>query len=366
MKRRFAVPTLVLAAMLAALIVVADPALSGGPPRRGFELNYEFTVHVPAGASRVRIWAPVAVTDESQTVGSPEVTSPIPFRETREGEFGNTLLYAESSPGGKAADVPVAVRYRVTRRESAGERSGSAPRRFLQPDLLVPIDGRLKELAEANTKGISAPIEKARALYEYVYRSLRYDKSGTGWGRGDSLWACDARHGNCTDFHSLFISMARAEGIPARFEIGFPLPAGVRSGEIPGYHCWAEFYVAGAGWVPVDISEAWKDPSRHDYLFGHLDPDRVRFTTGRDLMLEPRQQGPPLNYFVYPYIEIDGKPFDGVTRNFSFRDLPEARAALNRNAYFFSAASQFVTTVIGGALAPTRVLMRKRPSGATS
>src|SRR5439155_7004154 len=125
-------------------------------------------------------------------------TSPIPFRATREAEFGNALLYAESATDGKASDIPVVVRYRVTRRESAGEKSSdSAPERFLRADHLVPIDGKMKELAEANTKGMTAPIEKARALYEYVYRSLRYDKSGTGWGRGDSLWACDAKHGNC-------------------------------------------------------------------------------------------------------------------------------------------------------------------------
>ena len=45
--------------------------------------------------------------------------------------------------------------------------------------------------------------------------------------------------------------MARAEKIPARFQIGFPLPADKHSAEIPGYHCWAEFYLdrsAGFRW----------------------------------------------------------------------------------------------------------------------
>jgi len=47
----------------------------------------------------------------------------------------------------------------------------------------------------------------------------------------------------------------------------------------------------------------------------------VLFTRGRDLNLSPRQQGNPLNYFIYPYAELDGKPFDGVQHQFSFRDL---------------------------------------------
>ena len=143
---------------------------------------------------------------------------------------------------------------------------------------------------------------------------MRYDKSGTGWGRGDALFACDARRGNCTDFHALVIGMARSVGIPARFAIGLPLPAARGAGEIPGYHCWAELYVEGRGWVPVDTSEAAKDPARRDYFFGHHDENRLEFSRGRHLTLVPAQQGPPLNFFVYPYAEVDGKPHEAIER----------------------------------------------------
>jgi hypothetical protein len=100
------------------------------------------------------------------------------------------------------------------------------------------------------------------------------------------LYACDAKKGNCTDFHSLFIAMARSQGIPARFEIGFPLPADKQSSEIAGYHCWSDFYVDGKGWIPVDISEAWKHQEKRDYFFGAHDVNRVQFNTGRDLTPE--------------------------------------------------------------------------------
>ena len=71
---------------------------------------------------------------------------------------------------------------------------------------------------------------------------MRYDKTSSGWGRGDAVWACDAKRGNCTDFHSPFIGMLRVDGIPAGFDIGFPLPENKDKGDIAGYHCWAEFY----------------------------------------------------------------------------------------------------------------------------
>jgi transglutaminase-like putative cysteine protease len=151
---------------------------------------------------------------------------------------------------------------------------------------------------------------------------MRYDKTGTGWGRGDALFACDARRGNCTDFHALFIAMARSIGIPARFAIGLPLPEARGSGTIPGYHCWAEFYVEGRGWVPVDGSEAARNPSRKAYFFGHHDENRLELSRGRNLTLAPPQQGPPLNFFVYPYAEVDGKPHASVDHDFAFEDLP--------------------------------------------
>ena len=45
-------------------------------------------------------------------------------------------------------------------------------------------------------------------------------------------------------------------------------------------------------------------------------------SSGRDLLLEPRQQGGPVNFFIYPYVEVDGKPAGAkVERTFSFRDL---------------------------------------------
>jgi transglutaminase-like putative cysteine protease len=201
--------------------------------------------------------------------------------------------------------------------------------RFLEPDRLVPVTGVPARLAEQETKGATTPLEKAKDIYEYVFRTMKYDKSGEGWGHGDTLWACDSKHGNCTDFHSVFISMARAEKIPARFQIGFPIPADKHSAEIPGYHCWAEFYLDSVGWAPVDISEAWKHQEKHDYFFGAHDVNRVQFTEGRDLRLAPAQEGPPLNYFVYPYVEIGGKEYPNVAIAFSFEDAGSTPAKVS-------------------------------------
>lgn len=67
-------------------------------------------------------------------------------------------------------------------------------------------------------------LAKALHIYDYVHATMRDNKTGEGWGRGDAVWACTSKRGNCTDFHSLFIGMMRSSGIPARFEIGFHYP----------------------------------------------------------------------------------------------------------------------------------------------
>jgi transglutaminase-like putative cysteine protease len=252
----------------------------------------------------------------------------------RQSAYGNEVLYAEIAKADKD-EYKFAVDYDVVRREhvvlvdgkpvQALARKHAAPKlelaHFLEPDRLVPITGVPADLAAEQTKGATTQLEKAKDIYEYVFRTMRYDKTGSGWGHGDTLWACDSKHGNCTDFHSVFISMARSQKIPARFQIGFSLPADKSSAEISGYHCWAEFYIDSIGWIPVDISEAWKHQEKHDYFFGAHDVNRFQFTQGRDLKLTPAQDGPPLNYFVYPYVEVGGKEHPNVSIAFSFGDM---------------------------------------------
>ena len=308
-----------------------DPAKS----QRSFSFTYQ--VHVPpqADAKSSHLWIPLPQNDSYQSISGLRMESPVSHTEGREPQYQNPFAVFTPTPAQAAAGYDVTLLFNATRREhavdvhspalqTAGAPSSSDPlmQRYLEPDKLVPLNGTIAELAKQQTAGDTTPLQKARHIYDYVVATLRYDKTGEGWGRGDAIWACTSKRGNCTDFHSLFIGMMRSAGIPARFEIGFPLPEGKTEGEIPGYHCWAEFYLNGAGWIPVDASEAWKNPAKRDYFFGAHDDNRVFFTYGRDIVLSPQQQGAPLNYFIYPYAEADGQPVKGLASHFSFRDLP--------------------------------------------
>lgn len=321
---------------LSLVLFLALHSLAFAQSSRTFNFHYGFTVKdIPAGEP-VRIWFPAAQTDEYQEVKVVSAKGDLPLKKTRESRFGNEIYFAQTSKA-KGGDLHFEVVYEVVRHEhltlglvrprlenaSLDKKDNQL---YLGADKLVPIKGVPAELAAQATAGKDTQLAKARAIYDYVFANMSYDKSGTGWGHGDVLYACNAKKGNCTDFHSLFIAMARSQGIPARFEIGFPLPAAKTSGEIAGYHCWAEFFNPQNGWVPVDISEAWKHPQKKDYFFGGNDADRIQFSIGRDLKLNPAQQGEPLNYFVYPYAEVEGKEYSRVSTEFSFAEETQNQA----------------------------------------
>jgi transglutaminase-like putative cysteine protease len=322
---------LVLACIAFAGIAVLSVYSDTGASLRNFEFTYIARIPaLPADAKTSRIWIPLPQSGQYQTIANLKIETPFTYTEYRDPEYGNEYLYLQVPAPKISEPSEVRVSFEVTRHEDrvvfeahpATPQSGlTSPelQRFLHPDRRVPLDGVIADLSAQETKGLQDPLAKARAIYNYVIATMRYDKSGTGWGNGDAIWACTAKRGNCTDFHSLFIGMMRAAGIPARFEIGFPLPSDQHDGVVPGYHCWAEFYVEPYGWIPVDASEAWKHPDKKDYFFGALDDNRLQFTIGRDIRLNPPQQGDPLNYFVYPYAEVDGKPF-ALESKFSFQD----------------------------------------------
>ncbi len=299
------------------------------PSERTFRFDYGFELtDLPADAT-VRVWMPVPPSNRHQAVAELDRKLPAQATVSKEAKYGNAILYLEPQvPATGQLDFQVS--YRVERKEVRGrEPSGgnvtiepTDHERFLAPNANVPLEGKPLELI-AGLNLPQAGLGLGRRLYDRVDEHMKYDKSKPGYGRGDVNWACDSRFGNCTDFHSLFVSLARSQGLPARFEIGFPIPENRDSGTIDGYHCWAYFFVENHGWIPIDISEADKQPDKKDYFFGNLTPDRVVFTTGRDLELVPRQAGKPLNFFVYPYIEVNGKPWprENTQTRFAFQEL---------------------------------------------
>jgi transglutaminase-like putative cysteine protease len=288
-----------------AAVVTAPVAASA----RSFAVTQEVSVARPA-----TLWIPLPQDDPWQRITDLSVSGK--WERVYDERWGNAFARVTAAPG-----TSVTLSFRVERAERGADPSRATGKdapdgyaRWLAADARVPLDARVQKIAADVMRGKTTPAAKARAAYDYVLSTMKYDKptgEGQRWGQGDILWACDKRYGNCTDFHALFIGLLRAANVPARFSIGYAIPTGAAA-QLPGYHCWADFYLDGVGWVPVDASEAWKHPEKREYFFGHHDADRVQLTTGRDVPL-PGMRGAPVNFIVYPYAEADGAPVE-VTR----------------------------------------------------
>ena len=291
---------------------------------RAFRFVYGATLTDLKPGAKVRVWLPMATSNHEQEVDLESTNLPAAFQETKETKFGGSIIYLEAVANEKG-EVPLQVSYRVNRRELTElnrEMVGKENAAWLQASAMVPNDEKLRKavLEDADAKGETMDI--AKRLYFGVGKRMKYDKPADqpGWGKGDSIFAAEKCFGNCTDFHSLFISAALNLKIPSQFEIGFPIPEQRGKGTVGGYHCWAKFQSEN-NWIPVDISEADKHPELEDYYFGNLTENRVTFSVGRDLELKPAPAAGLINYLAYPYAEVDGKPHEKFRKEFRYEDF---------------------------------------------
>jgi transglutaminase-like putative cysteine protease len=277
---------------------------------------------VPAGTV-VDVYLPLAQDTARQTIIRTDINANMEGEERKEARYGNRYWHGHVDAA-SGETLTISLTHIVERRTHGVDQPTEAERSlFVAPNSRVPVDGPLVQgiRAELGLGAEHTAEDKARAIYDYVIDHVEYKKAGTGWGNGDTEWACTQKYGNCTDFHALFTSLARAEGLPARFEIGFPISEASPSGNIGGYHCWVEVALPEKGWFPIDASEAKKHPERADALFGRQPADRLRMTVGRDLQLEG-QQAAPLNFLVYPHVEVGGVAYDQVKTQYSYRAAP--------------------------------------------
>jgi hypothetical protein len=287
-----------------------------------FELVYEMTL--PKLTKAGTLWIPLARTDAFQKIQVRAITSPVPWHKTRDAAHQNEILVFKPTPADSGKRIR--IRYQVTRKEKQAHAEAGNAARHLKAEKLVPLNPRFTAIAKRITAKTEGDRARGKVLYDHVLAHMRYDKTGKGWGRGDALHACDARTGNCTDYHAYFIALCRAAKIPARFAIGFTIPADRNAGAISGYHCWAEFFANDTNdtkgkWVPVDISEADKHPELAAYYFGHHPANRLELSRGRDIAVTPAPKSGPFNYFFGPHLEVKGKQVP-VKATFEFKRLP--------------------------------------------
>ena len=344
-----------------------DPAAC----RATFEVRHELAVKVPAGAEHVRIWFVLPQDDPipgdgqapAQQVSDLQIDAPYPYRVERDSE-GSKVLYLEVQRP-KEQEIKVVESFVLTRAEvrtkvdpakakplTDADRSQYAA--YLAPNKHVEIDDEIRRVADEIVGDEQNPVLAARKLYDWVLHNVDYwvkdPKHKKASPVGSTTYCLTFRTGNCTDFESLWTSLARAKGIPTRIVYGSFFKPDLNGFDLDqSYHCWATFYAPGLGWIPHDVSVAdmyvenvtvtsdnevlmrrttadgmfGADPQKVEYYFGNLDERRMVWSIGRDLILSPKQAGEPVNALAKAYVEIDGKVHaegTGWVRKLTYRE----------------------------------------------
>jgi hypothetical protein len=282
---------------------------------------FTYQVTLPLISETAELWIPIAQSDRYQTIEILEFDVPETHEILKDSANQNSILYAKLYPEDSGTEIR--FKYQVSRLEKAPYRGDDEDLlRYLQPSILMPVGDRFGVISEEiiSKKQADSDLTKARAIYDYVIDNVRYAKQGV-YGTGDANYACDSKSGNCTEYHSLFISLARSAGIPARFAVGAAIPSSRNEGGIDGYHCWAEFY-ADDKWWPVDISEADKYTALATYYFGHHPANRIEFSRGRDIAPTKMPQSGAINFLAYPVLEVNGN-VEKVETSFSFERITQ-------------------------------------------
>lgn len=245
----------------------------------GYEITYDIELFNPGVETdnTLSLWVPHFISRpeqriiESSSGETPEISG---YRDTMLYRFtgekiGSGLILGNSSIferyETKTSVTPSRVR-RDYRKDSVFYRN------YTREEFLIPVEApeiaiELKKISVNNN-----PYTTCRNIYNHICRILTKDEN---WGENDVLASLEKKKGDSYAYSILFTAMARKAGIPARPVAGFYVPEDHKTVR----HFWAEFFIPGIGWIPVDpfLGDS-KDKSA--YYFGNQDSSHIVFSKG--------------------------------------------------------------------------------------
>jgi len=219
---------MLLSVVFTLIALLLDSAVAVAQPLRqaSFELRNEIKVKVPDGAQRLRVWVALPQdNDPAQQVRDLKIEAPYAYRIERDSE-GSRVLYLEAA-NPKDKELTIVETFGLTRREIRDQVDASKARpltdadrarfaKYLEANKHVVIDSEIKKLADEIVGNETNPVLAARKLYDWVLENVEYwvkdPKNKKASLVGSTSYCLTFRTGNCTDFESLWASLARAAG----------------------------------------------------------------------------------------------------------------------------------------------------------
>ncbi|PIE97522.1 MAG: hypothetical protein CR988_07270 [Treponema sp.] len=197
---------------------------------------------------------------------------------------------------------------------------------YTKPDMYIPSnDEEIKKLSAEIIKGRKNPYNNAKLIHEYIIKNIQPKPLSTTTNFETSLLsAIEQKVADSYDIAIMFCALARAANIPAVPIAGIMVDLNQKSHT----HFWAEFYIDGLGWIPVDPALSLGLPfatakEKLPRTFGYLDGYHIAFSRG----IMPQTQMTPggkmvrkqRSYALRQYFEETSK----ITAYTSFWGIPK-------------------------------------------
>jgi transglutaminase-like putative cysteine protease len=308
-------------------------SLAAAPGWRQFEITYKVTLQSKKTPSRLWVPVPQDALDYQKVIDlswrSPLAASLVWEPASRAPIISATWLDPTTPP-------EIEITARVMTRDRSGyypDASHDELAEYLRPTPSSPKDGIVLAKASEIVGARTEPLDKARAIYDWIVDNTfrRGETRGCGLGNIAFMLESGDMGGKCADINSLYVGLARAVGLPARDFFGIRVAESAvskslgKSGDITkAQHCRAEVFVEGKGWLPVDPADVRKvvleegvsvDSEKvralRERLFGNWEMNWVGFNYARDFTL-PGQKDGPIGFLMYPYAETPDGTVDSL------------------------------------------------------
>ncbi len=280
--------------------VTGKPGTKVFKDKRSYAISYSVDIKVKESKipNLLYLWMPRPVESASQKV--PELLSRNiePFVENHRGtalyQFKDlrkdSSNYVTLSYLVDVYNVETTVRSQNVR-QAAGSTMASV---FTSPSALVPSNNSsIVEKAKSIVGREQNPYLKAQKIYQWLIDSDNIQIQSMD--NGGALEALSEGKADAYRISLLFCSLARASGVPALPVAGVLVDRSRNTKK----HYWAEFWIDGLGWIPVDPvfgAGAVTDPvnlrpNYSSFYFGSMDNQRITFSRGETTLSQMDHQG---------------------------------------------------------------------------
>lgn len=156
----------------------------------------------------------------------------------------------------------------------------------------IQFSETLKKLTDEVTKDAIGTKETVEAIYLYIVGNYPW-ASALEYSTIKNIpeYAIQNKKGDCGQVALLLISMLRYKGIPAHWQSGWIM----HPGEV-NLHDWAEYYIEGVGWIPIDVSFGRSDiessPLSKQFFLSGIDSYRLYINNDYSGNLLPKKEYP--------------------------------------------------------------------------